>query len=77
MYYQFAEGEVIVENTDVIMYTVGNSHKAPANIGIRVVGITNMGNFVSQYYEGDTVHWGRKVKRSQICSTNSTIVTRY
>ena len=51
-YYGFAEDEVIIANTDVTWYTmpVGST---PANIGIRVTGVTNKGNLVVEGWDSD------------------------
>lgn len=59
-YFGFAEDEVIVANTDAIWYTVPDKF-TPANIGIRVAGVTNKGNLVTErwfndVFTGDTSH---------------------
>lgn len=51
-YKGFAEDEVIIANTDVIWYTVPNK-LTPANIGIRVAGVTNKGNLVVEGFGGE------------------------
>ena len=52
-YYEgFAEDEVVIANTDVIWYTVPDKF-TPANIGIRVAGVTNKGNLVTESWDGE------------------------
>lgn len=53
-YRGFAEDEVIIANTNVIWYTVPTG-STPANIGIRVAGVTNKGNLVSEGLSTDIV----------------------
>lgn len=53
-YRDFAEDEVIIANTDVVWYTVPNG-STPANIGIRVAGVTNKGNLVVETWGSEAV----------------------
>lgn len=51
-YHGFAEDEVIIADTNVVWYTVPNK-TTPANIGIRVAGVTNKGNLVTEGWFGE------------------------